>query len=232
MRRGLIGKLAAKPDYIAIEAPGGLIATIEPWLHAGVSSSREQLGARWREAFLSAPIWRFWLGAEICGATILGALTPSIDSEGRYFPLLTFAAPDPGGAILPPEFESHQDWFKAAEALLLSTLARGASFDETAAALLRLPAPAAVSPVAARAPIAEVRGGVLAPLDDKPPEQVFAWLRRADWAKAYGARSFWWTAGGADFRPLALAFRLMPDPMLFAAMLTGKFLGEAGVKVR
>jgi type VI secretion system protein ImpM len=232
MRCGLIGKLAAKPDYVAIEAPGGLIATIEPWLHAGVSSSREQLGARWREAFLAAPIWRLWLGAEICGATILGALTPSIDSEGRYFPLLAFAASDPGGAIPPPEFEAHGDWFKAAEALLLSTLERGASFEETAAALARLPTPAAAPPVAARPPIAQVRGGVLAPLDDKAPEQVFAWLRRADWAKAYGAGSFWWTEGGADFRPLALAFRLMPDPMLFAAMLTGEFLGEAGLRVR
>jgi type VI secretion system protein ImpM len=229
---GLIGKLAAKPDYVAIKAPGALLATLEPWLHAAISSSREQLGGRWREAFLAAPIWRLWLGAEICGATILGAMTPSIDSEGRYFPLLAFAAPDPGAAILPPEFEAHEDWFRAAEALLLSTLARGGSFEETAAALERLPAPAAVSPVAARAPIAEVKGGVMAPLDDKPPQEVFAWLRRADWAKAYGARSFWWTIGGADFRPLALAFRLMPDPMLFAAMLTGKFLGEPRSEAR
>ncbi len=226
MRCGLVGKIPAKPDYVAIEASQGLLAAVEPWLHACVSSSCEQLGARWREAYLAAPIWRFWLGAEICGAATLGALMPSIDSEGRYFPLLTFVAEDSGRAILPPEFEAHDVWFKGAEALLLSTLSPGACFGETVAALGRLPATPTAPPVAARAPLAAVRGGVSAPLDDKRPEQIFTWLRRADWGSVYGGRSFWWTAGGADFRPLALAFHLLPDPMLFAAMLTGKFPGD------
>ncbi len=66
----------------------------------------------------------------------------------------------------------------------------------------------------------------MAPLDDKPPAQVFAQLRRADWVSAYGGRSFWWTAGGAGFRPLALAVRMMPDPALFSSMLTGDFSGD------
>ncbi|VFU09574.1 type VI secretion system-associated protein TagF [Methylocella tundrae] len=231
MRRGLIGKIASKPDYVAIEARGGLLPVLEPWLHAAVSSSRQRLGDAWRGAFLAAPIWRFWLGSEICGETILGALTPSIDSAGRYFPLVVFAGPPPGVAIPPPEFADNEVWFRAAEALLLSTLAPGALFDEALTALEGLPEPAVAPPVAARAPMLALKGGVLAPLDDKPPGQVFAWLRRADWARAYGARSFWQTAGGADFRPLALSFRLMPDPALFAAMLTGHFSGDAAGEV-
>lgn len=231
MRRGLIGKIASKPDYIAIEAPSGLLTVLEPWLHAAVSSSRQRLGDAWRGVFLAAPIWRFWLGSEICGETILGALTPSIDSGGRYFPLVVFAAPGPGMAIPPPEFEDHEAWFRAAEALLLSTLAPGASFDEALTGLEKLPAPAAFPPASARAPIIALKGGVLAPLDDKPPAQVFASLRRADWARVYGARSFWLTTGGAGFRPLALSFRLMPDPALFAAMLTGHFSGDAAGEV-
>jgi type VI secretion system protein ImpM len=227
MRQGLIGKLASKPDYVAIDAPRELLACLEPWLHAGVAASRLELGESWRAAFLAAPIWRFWLGAEVCGETILGALTPSIDSGRRYFPLAIFAAPGPGLAIPPPEFDDHGVWFAAAEALLLSTLAPGALFGQAEAALTGLAPPAAFPPDAAPAPVAPIRGGQMAPLDDKPAGQVFALLRRAGWAAAYANRSFWWTAGGAGYRPLALAFRLMPDPSLFAALLTGHFSGDA-----
>ncbi len=227
MRCGLIGKIASRPDYVAIDAPRDFLAAFEPWLHAGVSSSRLQLGERWREAFLAAPIWRFWLGAEVCGATIVGALMPSIDSGGRYFPLAAFAAPDAGLAIAPPEFDDHGAWFEAAESLLLATLSPGAVFEQAVAALDKLLRPDAFPPDAPPAPVAKIRGGLVTPLDDKPPQQAFALLRRAAWATAYSSRSFWWTTGGAGFRPSALAFRLMPDAALFAAMLTGNFSGDA-----
>ena len=145
MRCGLIGKIASKPDYVAIDAPRDFLAAFEPWLHAAVSSSRLQLGERWRAAFLAAPIWRFWLGAEVCGATIIGALMPSIDLGGRYFPLAAFAAPDAGLAIAPPEFDDHRAWFEAAEALLLATLSPGAVFEQAVAALGHLVPPDAFS---------------------------------------------------------------------------------------
>lgn len=223
MRCGLFGKLACKADYVAIEAPRPFLATFEPWLHSGVSSSRQQLGGSWRDVFLAAPIWRFWLGGDICGASVVGTLMPSIDAQGQYFPLSVFAAAKTGAAIPPPEFDDHGAWFRLAENLLLSTLAPNAPFEKTAAALDRLPAPRAYPPVAARPPLLKVEGGVTSPLDDHAPTQVFEWLRRADWAEAYASRSFWWTLGGADFRPRALALRHMPESKLFAAMLTGDF---------
>jgi len=227
MRCGLIGKISSKPDYVAIDAPRDFLAAFEPWLHAAVSSSRLQLGERWRAAFLAAPIWRFWLGAEVCGATIIGALMPSIDSGGRYFPLAAFAAPDAGLAIAPPEFDDHKVWFEAAEALLLATLSPGAVFEQAVAALGHIAPPAAFSPDPPPLPVVQARGGLIAPLDDRPPQQIFALLRRAGWATAYSSRSFWWTTGGAGFRPSALAFRLMPDATLFSAMLTGNFSGDS-----
>jgi type VI secretion system protein ImpM len=227
MRCGLIGKIASKPDYVAIDAPRDFLAAFEPWLHAAVSSSRLQLGERWREAFLTAPIWRFWLGAEVCGATIIGALMPSIDSGGRYFPLAAFAAPDAGLAIAPPEFDDHRAWFEAAEALLLATLSPGAVFGQAVAALGHLIPPDAFSPGPPPLPVVQAGGGLIAPLDDKRPQQIFALLRRAGWATAYSSRSFWWTTGSAGFRPSALAFRLMPDATLFSAMLTGNFSGDS-----
>ncbi|PNG25738.1 type VI secretion system-associated protein TagF [Methylocella silvestris] len=228
MRCGLIGKIAAKPDYVALDAPAPLLAAMEPWLHASIASSRLMLGESWQGVFRAAPIWRFWLGAEISGAPVLGALAPSIDAGGRYFPLIAFAASEPPMAILPPEFADHDAWFQAAEALLLATLAQGASYEAAVAAVERLPAPACAPAVAIRPPLAALAGGVTAPLDDKPLAEVFSWLRRADWGKSYGARSFWWTAGGVNFRPRALGFYHLPDPSLFAAMLTGEFSGGPG----
>lgn len=228
MRCGLFGKLSSKPDYIAIEAPQSFLSVFEPWLQACVSTSHQHLGGAWRQAFLAAPIWRFWLGSEICGSTILGAFMPSIDEAGKYFPLVLFAGAAPGMAILPPEFEAHDAWFMAAESLLLSTLSPGMTFEKTAVALDRLAPPAAYLPVTATRPIAALNdGGVLAPIDDRPPAKIFASLRLADWADANASRSFWWTSGGVDFRPIALAMRRMPSPAVFSALLTGDFRGHS-----
>ena len=52
---------------------------------------------------------------------------------------------------------------------------------------------------------------------------ALASVRAADFARAYGSDSFWWTVGGDDFRPLAMVARRMPDPFLMTGMLTGKF---------
>lgn len=195
----------------------------EPWLQSGMSASRESLGHDWQAAFLSAPIWRFWLGSDICGATVVGALMASLDQIGRYFPLTAFAIADATVAIAPPELEGHDGWFKATEGFLLGTLAPETSFEKVAAGLAALSPPAAYPPVAARDPITRLNGGVVCPLDDHAPTRIFASLRLADWAASYAGRTFWWTAGGVGFRPMALAMRQMPDPDVFTRMLTGDF---------
>jgi len=225
MRCGLFGKLTNKRDFIAINTPHGFLPVWESWLHAGVSVSREQLGDKWQTAFLAAPIWRFWLGSEICGTAILGAFMPSLDDTGRYFPLAVFAGADRGLAVPPPEFEANNNWFKAAEDFLLSALRPSMTFDKICAALDLLAMPAAYPPIAGPKTIEALSGGgVVSPVDDSSPSKIFASLRLADWAAAYASRSFWWTMGGIEFRPIALATRHMPSPALFSGMLTGNLL--------
>src|SRR5262245_52262070 len=129
MRCGLYGKLPSKRDFVAIGTPRALLDVWEPWMQAGISASRVELGGGWKQAFLTAPIWRFWLGAQICGKTVLGAFMPSLDGVGRYFPLTLFACPDEGGAIPPPELDPHDAWFAAAEEFLLATLEPAATFE-------------------------------------------------------------------------------------------------------
>ena len=65
MQCSLFGKLPARRDFIAVKAPREFLAAWEPWLQSAISSSRNELGKDWQPAFLTAPIWRFWLGEEI-----------------------------------------------------------------------------------------------------------------------------------------------------------------------
>src|SRR5690606_36439337 len=102
MRLGLFGKLTAKRDFVATGLPRDLMGLWEKWMEGGLSTSRLRLGAGWQEMFLKAPLWRFWLGADLCGATVAGVFMPSVDGIGRYFPLSFFAVAEAGEAFPPP----------------------------------------------------------------------------------------------------------------------------------
>src|ERR1700722_2970157 len=62
MPAGLYGKLPAKRDFVAANTPRRFLEVWEPWLQAGVATSKQVLGEGWSEAYLNAPIWRFWRG--------------------------------------------------------------------------------------------------------------------------------------------------------------------------
>src|ERR1700758_755461 len=129
MQCSLYGKLPAKRDFIAIGAPRDFLHAWEPWLQGGVSAARHGLGERWQPAFLTAPIWRFWLGSQVCGRSVIGAFMPSLDGVGRYFPLTLFACADDNAAIPPPELDDQEAWFDGAEQFLMSTLDANRGFD-------------------------------------------------------------------------------------------------------
>jgi type VI secretion system protein ImpM len=51
-------------------------------------ASRARLGARWLEAWMVAPVWRFELAPDVCGPdAATGVMMPSTDRAGRHFPL-------------------------------------------------------------------------------------------------------------------------------------------------
>jgi type VI secretion system protein ImpM len=137
----LYGKVPAKRDFIAVRAPREFLNAWEPWLQAAISASRTTLGNDWQPAFLTAPIWRFWLGADICGRSVIGAFMSSLDGVGRYFPLTLFACADEDAAIPPPEYGAQDGWFDKVETFLMSTLDQGAQFETMTAQLGALPPP-------------------------------------------------------------------------------------------
>jgi type VI secretion system protein ImpM len=227
MQCSLYGKVPAKRDFIAIGAPREFLNAWEPWLQGSISASRTTLAERWQGAFLTAPIWRFWLGADVCGRSVIGAFMSSLDGVGRYFPLTLFACADDNAAIPPPEFASQDDWFDAAEAFLMSTLDHDANFEAMTAALVALPPPFQEFPkTPAQGAACDSDGPHALVARDKSFSEVFGSIRVRDYARIYAGSTFWWTIGGEGVTPVALVGKGMPDAFLFAGMLTGEFAAD------
>ena len=225
MRCGLFGKLSAKRDFIALATPRNFLETWETWVQASLSASRHQLGDRWQQAFLTTPVWRFWLGAAICGSTVAGAIMPSLDGVGRYYPLTLHAVGDAGAPIVPPDIDAQDEWFNVGENFLLSTLDRDMAFEDISSALDRLPVP--------RTRVSDEHDERIVPLGDGMAGMISAVdgfsaslsnLRAAS-PEVYAAASFWWTSGGGEFPPLVLSCRGLPDAYRYSTLLTGD-LGE------
>lgn len=224
VRKGLYGKLPAKRDFVAISATREFLLVWEAWLQGGISGSMLKLGPGWRDAFLRAPIWRFWLGREVCGEPVLGAFMPSLDGVGRYFPLSIFVRATDGALFPPPEFEPQTAWFAAAEDLLLSALEEGSSLEALTSGLEALADPTdRLPPFAKRDALALTDGSSVVAAGSTAFADVFTSARLAGHGAAYAGSTFWWTAGGEGFPAMALAQRRMPDPYVFTGMLTGDF---------
>ncbi len=223
MRCALFGKLASKRDFVAVQAPRRFLDVWEPWIQSSMSASRQELGNAWQAAYLKAPIWRFWLGEDLCGTTTMGAFMPSVDGIGRYFPLTAIASAEEGEAIPPPETDPQADWFAATEDFLLSTLDHRVTYEAIADGLVRLALPFAEQPSGTEDLVALPEGMIAFVASERSFADAFASMRRASPAKVCSSSTFWWTIGGEGFKPAALSARGMPDPFLFTEMLTGRF---------
>lgn len=225
MRCGLFGKLAAKRDFVAVSAPREFLRVWEPWIDQGMATGRKQFDPdEWEQAFLSAPIWRFWLGSSLCGDAFAGALMPSIDALGRLFPLTLMVKPGDGESLESPDVDSRDEWFERAEEVLLATLDPRTPFETT---LSRLPGLQAV-----KGPRTIGGSGGPRTSAESHAAAIFASLRLENRDLPVSAATFWWTMGGADCAPLAALRRSMPPPKAFADMLTTRIAHQSGTDVR
>jgi type VI secretion system protein ImpM len=86
---GWYGKLPMLGDFASRRLPAPFVAACDAWLAEGVAQSRAQLGEQWLDSYLTAPLWRFaWAPRVVDEQWWFGVLMPSVDSVGRYFPLL------------------------------------------------------------------------------------------------------------------------------------------------
>jgi len=203
---GIYGKLPSKRDYVALHVGAPVLAVIEDWLQAGVAASKRQMGERWQDAFLTMPLWRFWLGEQVAGTWCVGSLMPSMDGVGRYFPLTIVSQGQPGELMPPPRCDSPEKWFAQAEARLLSALEPGQRAD----------------------PIELIRGlpSARSTLDPWPvggsrPGRSSFTQSDDDRIEAQ-KRTYWWTNGGERFGARYKCRVGMPDPGCYVNLMTGE----------
>ena len=211
MRCGLFGKMPAKGDFVSYGMERPFLGFWETWLQTGVAMSREQLGDAWLDAYLEAPIWRFWLGEGIAGSTVAGALMASVDKVGRYFPLSVCAIAPEGFRIAPPPEAGLVHWLDEVEPFLLHLLDDELEDDPAELTATLAPPPL----VSSHKDDSSVLGRMLQ-ADDGRLDKLFSSVSAEDHAQ----RSYWWTQGGARISPKLLVQKGMADSGLFAQLLT------------
>ena len=223
MQCGLFGKLPSKRDFIVHNVPRAFLTVWEGWLQSSIAASRVQLGTGWQPAFLTAPIWRFWIGSQLCGTTVAGVMMPSVDGVGRYFPLTLCACAPEGMTINPPHLVPMDSWYEPAEAALLRALQE--NFKGEPNELLQDLAfpPLASNHLNSRAP--QASGPEISVWKISQDEIVLTFddLLAQDIQKACGSRSYWWTLGGENYPARIAVCNGLPDPYGFTGFLTGAF---------
>jgi type VI secretion system protein ImpM len=220
---GWYGKLPGIGDFATRRLPPAFVLPWDQWLQRALAASQTELGDAWLDTYLSSPIWRFALGAGVCGPEAwCGILMPSVDRVGRYFPLTIAAPADP---LTPFAFLVAQaDWFDAVEQIALDCLRVTVRPDDVESGLEGQPLPAGAAPRARHdatqiAALARADGDLvdLPALSDLGV--MVAAAAQMALAQDLAPRTLWWTtAGGAA--PIAVASaRGLPEPARFAAML-------------
>jgi type VI secretion system protein ImpM len=136
---GFFGKVPALGDFVSRRVPRALSASWDEWLALLTVAAREAAGSAWPEAWLTAPLWHFVLGADLgqpYGAA--GVLVGSADRVGRLFP---FTVIGPANGI--PD----DAWTDRVEDLVMQSLEDEFSPDILDTALKDLGPPTAASPI-------------------------------------------------------------------------------------
>ena len=218
---GFYGKLPARGDFVGRRLARGFVDAWDSWLQHAILASRTELGNGWLGLYLSSPIWRFALSPLACGPeAVAGVMIPSVDSVGRYFPLMIGSAV---GADIDVEelVTGSDDWYAAIETRILSTLEEGFAFESLEVSLPVEPAQAGAGAQGDDV-IAPPGWHFPASAERRPSEAALDRLR--------GARkplSIWWTDGSDYIAPCCVISAGLPPPHAFASMLDGLW-GERG----
>lgn len=213
----MFGKLPSKRDFVAYNMPRPFLDHWEEWLQAAVASSRLMLGSRWQEVFLGLPIWRFWLGGDVYGTAATGALMPSVDGVGRYFPLSLCSFEPEGTRLLPPPNPALDKWLDGIEQFLLGMLDDVLDGDPG-----QLVASLPTAPTGPRDFLQPERGRYLAwEVESGGLASAFRSLDIINSEYLHAERSLWWTNGGGGHKARLVAVNGRMDGHFLGALMTG-----------
>ena len=233
---GWYGKLPCLGDFASRRLEPEFVTPWDAWLQRSIATSRQQLGERWLDIYLTSPMWRFILAPGICGErACIGVLLPSVDKVGRYFPL-TFALPIENADADIVHLVGMQDWFAGLERIGLTALNIDFSANDLEAALGAHPFPAMEVPYSPPG----TRNMVECLRDPQPDAKSFhvssaenlaavaSAAARVFVMSAAAGKSCWWSidqeSGAAEFHYSA---GLPPDDY-FTVLLGGSRVEAAG----
>ena len=218
---GWYGKLSSLGDFAGRRLAPDWVKSCDQWLSEAMSASRAELGARWLEVYLSAPVWRFaWAPGVVDARWWFGVLMPSCDNVGRYFPLL-IAQPRDKPPVDRVGLDHLELWWSHLAQAAMQTLHDQASVDDFEDLLVQAPpfptaATVAVGPavtVQGRARHDTASGATLV--------QVLHGVAAQNMFTRLAGCSLWWPMSDEAGDPPVTVAQGLPDPQQFAELLAG-----------
>lgn len=199
---GAYGKIPAMGDFLRIGLSASFVKVWDDWMQHSLLAAQQAMGAHWRQAYFSAPIWRFTLQPHHTGvAAMSGIVMASVDRVGRQYPL-TLVAQHPPDRYAQRHF-ANRPVFEKLETLALTVLEHDLGRDELTRALDYIrPAPLLQS---------ALRGNVYT--GAAPPEAVIAGDALAP---NLGLNALWSTTMDGDNRMMMCS--ALPNPQEFLAL--------------
>lgn len=191
---GWFGKMPGTGDFASRRLPQDFVQRWDDWLQRGLGHARATLGADWLDAYLVAPVLRFWLSPGLIGPTgWAGVVMPSVDRVGRHFPLTVAQPVDTLAAAL-----ASRAWYQAIDAAARTILHLESRIDDLEDALARAHAPAG-----------------------DPEAADVQQAQRCLQAHRGGAPCSVWWCGDADRATRLQGFGGLPPPAAFVTALGG-----------
>jgi type VI secretion system protein ImpM len=217
MQCGIFGKLPAKRDFVSYNIPRPFLNSWENWLQAAIADSQHAMGDHWTGVFLTLPIWYFWCGPEVFGQAAAGAVMPSVDAVGRYFPLSICAVDSSGEWPVLPHAGGLNIWLAACENALLSQLEEDANF-EAGRILEQVGVPEGMLPKPTSQDATNVQIWSAAA---RNLQAAFSALADSDLASANHQRGIWWTSGSENHPAQLITTRGPAQPSLWTTFMMG-----------
>jgi type VI secretion system protein ImpM len=232
---GFYGKLPSHGDFLRRRVSDAFVGVWDAWLQDCLAASRESLGDRWLDTYLTSPAWRFGSAPGAVGAAgLVGVMVPSVDRVGRYF-YVTIVAELPPGVLPGTAATRAAGFFEKAEQLAIEAVSADAqdldTFDERVRDLgddleiLTIPPAVVLDPSVADVLERDGMAGIAqwqVPLGSPPQlAETFQQMLWERLAAAHAGHMLWWTDGSAVVEPSGLLTSGLPAPDGFAAMLDG-----------
>ncbi|WP_211251757.1 type VI secretion system-associated protein TagF [Andreprevotia chitinilytica] len=191
---GWYGKIPAAGDFVTRELPYPLLRVWERWMQNGLGALQQadpQLLAR---HYAVAPVWNFLLPAGLGFDCVqLGALAPSCDRVGRYYPVMAIQTL-PLASFDNAQLDRSGPFYRQAGSAILDAIRHGHSVEHLTRQLAGLPHDWHATRHSAG------YGDILAVLES-PASVSSGWPDLSLYFDANGVTSFWWTHQG-DGSPL------------------------------